>query len=513
MDKKKYIVVLYFIVVGCLRYIFLLLVTPNTPGVNPDSTVYIGGANSLYTGHGYSLFGNPITHYPPLYSFILAFGSFFANNLLFTTRVLNATFFGLNIALAGVIVHFSTGQRLLITSFALLLFVVFVPVQFIHSWAWSEPVLLSCTFGSITFLTRYLTKPVISDLIISAIFLGLASISRYIGAAFLPAALVIIFWSGKDYQINQKIKHSLIYALITCLPLFFFIVRNMVVSDSATNRSFAIHPVSQFVIKTINAIFQFFIPTTLPTIIRLIFLGVLITLLIPPILIYRKQSPIVFNWHSENFAIPIICLVFCFSYFFFLFISISFFDAATPIDLRIVSPCLLIFAVGFFSLMCNVSQNLKIPVVQWGLNFALIILISIHIYNTVCYSNYLKQQGLGNTSYTSDPWIHSQSIASVKLLQADMLLYSNGADAVNFLTSKPAQQLPQKKSSTSLEENLDYSSELMEMCNKITEGKAYLVYLYQVNWRWWLPDQEELESTCRLPILKEFSDGVIFGVK
>src|SRR5687767_6838270 len=56
-------------------------------GLSPDSVVYIGAARSLLAGHGFSLpsesaLFSPITHYPPLYSSLLAVTGVVAADLL-----------------------------------------------------------------------------------------------------------------------------------------------------------------------------------------------------------------------------------------------------------------------------------------------------------------------------------------------------------------------------------------------------------------------------------------------
>ena len=50
------------------------------------------------------------------------------------------------------------------------------------------------------------------------------------------------------------------------------------------------------------------------------------------------------------------------------------------------------------------------------------------------------------------------------------------------------------------------------MCQDILENRALLVY-FNVIKRSYLPSQEDIASTCKLPIRKRFADGIVYGKK
>ena len=71
-------------------------------GLSPDSVVYIGAARSLLAGHGFTLpaesaLFSPITHYPPLYSSLLAVTGSVAADPLNGAIWLNVAAFSVNI--------------------------------------------------------------------------------------------------------------------------------------------------------------------------------------------------------------------------------------------------------------------------------------------------------------------------------------------------------------------------------------------------------------------------------
>src|SRR3989337_1553357 len=93
----------------------LLHSSPWGLGVSPDSVVYIGAARSLLWGHGFSLPAEsapfaPITHYPPLYSSLLAVSGVVAADLLDGAIWLNVAVFSINIYLSGFLLFAALGS-------------------------------------------------------------------------------------------------------------------------------------------------------------------------------------------------------------------------------------------------------------------------------------------------------------------------------------------------------------------------------------------------------------------
>lgn len=65
--SSKNLVTLLFIVMIIGSAVLLLWVTDNGIGLTTDLTIYLTTANSLIAGRGFNAFGEPMTHYPPIY--------------------------------------------------------------------------------------------------------------------------------------------------------------------------------------------------------------------------------------------------------------------------------------------------------------------------------------------------------------------------------------------------------------------------------------------------------------
>jgi hypothetical protein len=203
-------------------------------------------------------------------------------------------------------------------------------------------------------------------------------------------------------------------------------------------------------------------------------------------------------------------LLFFFFYTLFLFISISFMDASTSINPRLLSPILVILNVGLFSTMWAITQTLKKPAIWRGFLIFMALSISVKTLHAIEFAAAIQENGLG---YTARQWQESESIAFVKPLANNVNIYSNGSDVLDFLTGNQSLSIPRKTNSITTIANPYYDEEIEVMCEDIAENKALLVYFNQITWRWYLPSQAEIEATCHLPVLHHFADGTVYGEK
>ncbi|HEY9528625.1 MAG TPA: hypothetical protein VIR02_16160, partial [Anaerolineales bacterium] len=93
--------------IAVIGVVLVLRATSNGLGLSDDSIAYIAGARSMAAGDGYReawLASNqPVTHFPPAFSSVLAFFGLFGADPLRAVRWVNALLFGLNAALLGIL--------------------------------------------------------------------------------------------------------------------------------------------------------------------------------------------------------------------------------------------------------------------------------------------------------------------------------------------------------------------------------------------------------------------------
>src|SRR5436309_13784730 len=197
------------VVVGAVALLgscILLISTRWGIGGYPDSLVYVGVARSILDGSGVRFFNDmgefaPVTQYPPLYpSMMAAFGIMGLDPLL-GSRWISVFLFAANAILVAYILYRTTlspGASIAGAFFALTSF----PMIYIHSMAMSEPMFIFLVFLGFSFLALYLEGSTRWMVYMCALTIGLSSLTRYVGIAFLLTGPVAIFCLG-DREWNK----------------------------------------------------------------------------------------------------------------------------------------------------------------------------------------------------------------------------------------------------------------------------------------------------------------------
>jgi hypothetical protein len=123
---------------------------------------------------------------------------------------------------------------------------------------------------------------------------------------------------------------------------------------------------------------------------------------------------------------------------------------------------------------------------------------------------YRHREGEG---FTSRAWRESEPVKFVKALPSQMAVYSNAADACYLFTNREALRLPAKYDPTGALVNTDFEAQMAALRDDLINNRALVVYFDRVNWRWYLPERHELEESYKLPVLRNFADGVVYGTQ
>ncbi|MEO6434406.1 MAG: glycosyltransferase family 39 protein, partial [Tepidisphaeraceae bacterium] len=215
-------------------------------------------------------------HYPPVYPMALAAAGWMTRqDPLAAARVLHAAIFAANALLAALLVRRAGGAVWAAVLAAAI--VVVSPVTITtHAWLLSEALFISLAFATILLVCMYLDRPRIVVLIAAAVATSLGMLTRYAGAALGPAVVLTILLNGRarrrttrgaersealdsprremrsiahiDPSIHQRARRRWIDAAVfsavaLALPVAWF-ARNLGIGGSATNRTFAFHPIS-----------------------------------------------------------------------------------------------------------------------------------------------------------------------------------------------------------------------------------------------------------------------------
>ncbi|MCP4139458.1 MAG: phospholipid carrier-dependent glycosyltransferase [Chloroflexi bacterium] len=472
MDRKT----AFTLILGLLTAsgIWLLKIsTPSGLGLIDDAISYIAASRALLNGQGFTRIWlatatEAITHWPPFFSFLLAtISRIFDIDPYRSARVLNTIIFGANAGILALLGYKMTRSQLA-GVFLSLLFLSNSALLRLHAQALSEP--LYIFIGLLAFLVfvrafEFRPHPNLPPqgegrsplslreraegegsskwLILAGFLAGLSYLTRYAGLSLLATFIVAILILRPNWQ---KPFRSLAFFLVGAIPpILVWMIRNKLVSGSATNRALAWHPVTvDNAQRGLKSFFSFIVPSPalraswienyslLAIILSVITLYLLFWLIRSGLGYFSSPEKIT---HSE--IIPFITTLYIFSYMGSLLISLSFFDAATPLNDRILSPVYISLFVIFVYFIHRLSQQGKIAsrIFAWG--FALF-LLGTFLITQVQTVKILQESPHGFASWR---WRESPVLEAIRNLPDDVEIHTNQPTAVYFWTDRPVYRL------------------------------------------------------------------------
>lgn len=509
MSRRRFGVPAPMILVGACAVLLMWWITDLGLGVSPDSTVYIEISENVLGGNGFLAGGAPTNDYPPAYPLIIAVVGLSNNgDVLGSVRLLGVLLYGINLVLFGSAVHMCSGRSLSATACAIFVFLSSTSVMTVHTMVWSEPLFIAFTLAAFVLLSLHILRPTTLLLLTTSLMVGFAVATRYAGVALLPTMASALLLLG-DRSMKQKARDAFLSSIVASLPLAAWLIRNLATIGTATNRIFAIHPVGVSEAKAfINTMYNYALPITFFGWVKALHLGVVALLFVAAVVLLHRRNYIKRYASSIRVTLPTICFLFCLWYIVVFVISLSFFDAYAVPDTRYMLPVFLALVVTMISLIWSLCRVVNQRFVWYSFMFFAFFVITMNVGNTIYQAVDIHEKGRG---YTARHWQSSETISYLEDIGNDRIIYSNGPDAIQFLTDKQAIMIPKHFFAGRSIANEEYEVELSRMVVECIEGKVLIVYLKSIT-RWYLPSIEELESVGNLPVLRRLKDGVIFGI-
>lgn len=486
----SFLLLFLLFVIGTL---LILRTTPEGLGLSDDSIAYIAGARSMLAGDGYReawLASNgPVTHFPPGFSSVLAFFGLFGLDPLRGTRFVNALLFGLNAGLLGVLVWRMT-PSLTAGIVIATLFVTSGEMLQIHAVAMSEPLFIFLCLLSFWMFDLYFEFPPSSVgkgiagewwwLVACASFSGMAYLTRYAGLALAATFIVAICILRTSWR---KRFTTIGIFLAGFLPwVLGWAIRNRLVAESATNRTFVWHPITTENLSIGRyEISSFLIPVEAWR--REIFkqpyiIETLIVIILGVVLVWTLFK--VWNYISKpnqlaamgrggapsRQVISFTVALFIFAYLAAILASMTMFDAATKFQLRILAPVyvsLLIWLVNAGVWLRNKNRPIVIALTLIFLGFS--------IYKQSVTIPQWQKSGLG---YASFKWYDSEAMAYLRDLPTDIKIYTNEPGAVYLYVERGAVVLPDRFDSATALAREDFETGVTAMQAEVNAGRAVL---------------------------------------
>ncbi|HXV27717.1 MAG TPA: glycosyltransferase family 39 protein [bacterium] len=486
----------------------------------PDSANYIGGARNILKGLGFRHFSSlePLTQWPPWYSFSLAAVGLLGLDPMEGARILHVVLFSLNILLVGVILRTITqskacaliGAWLMMTSFTLFR---------IHGIVCSEPWFILLTLGNIYCLVQYLGSGRLRLLVSAAVLTALACLDRYVGITVIAAgAMALLLLHSK--KLSCRIYDAFLYLFLSGVPLGLWLVRNRLLAEDMVNRKIqspSFNP--QYYLEAATTFSRWILPGKFPPSLRyavfIAFVILLITMMVAVISHIAKNDGLKAFNRDPVLRLTGALVLFMGCYLGLHFIHLTFVRASAAANDRHFSPLYVSLWIIFLALLSRLKRP---PVYHMYIKWTAILLLGVVAITSGWRLAYALPHWykLGD-QFASRAWKTSPTISAVKALPEGIFIYSNQPAVLYLLTNRTSSRLPRKYSSRryrdaeSAQPLNKFPSRMERVKNKLISKDGYIVYLNERQ-QWYHVSKKDIEKSMPLVVVRQLPDGTIYKI-
>lgn len=519
MQKRNFLWPL--IVIALAGFLFQAFATRRGIGVSNDSVGFIWAARNLDSGHGITwedgrgVFA-PVVLWPPLYPSLLAAIGLTGIDPLDAARWLGGLLFAGMILVTGAALYAYSARNAWLAGFAAVLVLVAPIMIQIHAMAWSEPQAFFFGLLGIYLLARYLDTSNRPYLLASAVSMGLAFLTRYVGAAFVGAGLLGLCFLGQR-RWGRRIADAVLFGAIGCLGTALWLVRNARVGGSSTGRALSAHVVSGKQFEAVLYVLSRWVaPDSRPDLalshnpIRMANLLLAAAgLALACFLALRRKTV---SLPEENAPrrlrfLPHLLIGYVLCYGLILAVSLSFLDASTVPDNRILSApyaaCLLLSlcAMNWLLPVLKGRRALAAAVVSMCIAFALFYSVS-----ALRWAGRAAREGEG---FQSRAWQMSPIIGEIRKLPPEAAIYTNNPLPVYIVAGRVSCKVPEKYNLITMSPNASYSAEIAEMSERLEKSGGVFAY-FKGEEQPSHPSEDEIKAALPGALVLQESDGRVY---
>ncbi|MFT3784994.1 MAG: hypothetical protein QM770_02355 [Tepidisphaeraceae bacterium] len=492
----------------------VLWVTRDGIGLSPDSRGYLQAARNLAAGRGPLIpdgSGRLVlqTHLAPGYAAILSTFQKTLGDTLAPARMFNAALWVLNISLLSMIAYRTTGRSRVAALVAGGLATLSVPMLQTHVMLWSEPTFIAGLLVTLLALGRHVTKPTIGTLIIASLATALALMCRYAGASVvLLGGLTLLLLTNAPFVL--RLLQAFVFSALSCGPMLAWIVYGKLkTGGNAANRELAWKglPGMDKWLEGASTLGGMTLPTSGNAIIYGIGAAVSLGVIAIALLGWRGGRRA-----TESTDVSLApAWLFVFVYPLFIVFSISFFDALTPMDVRILSPwhvALIGACVGSIAARRDHRDWRKAGVALSG---AVLVLQAIGAAGWI-------RSGQDKLAFAAPSWKHSQMLAWLRTLPTETHVYADRPEAVElWIDGQFAKPLPRTMNPSTKKKftPADYDKALSGIRIDLglrPESGVIVFFTPGVAAKKNLVEPKQLAADLGLEVVKDFGkDGIAYG--
>ncbi|MEA2066275.1 MAG: glycosyltransferase family 39 protein [Thermotogota bacterium] len=490
-----------------------LLITQSGSGISPDSTNYISAGENIYYGNGFHVGYSadslsPYTVWPPLYPLSIAGFMHLGFNAEQAARIIPILCF------AFLMFHlFFIGKVLdgvFVGYIACLTCLVFTPLLWVTSFAWTEMPYIFFSVLAILFLIKFGRSNNARNkmLCASALFTALAILTRYIGITLLVVGLIVIVLKSKS-RLKKMVYQILLFGCISFFPIILWVYRNITLTShlSGGNRGESTIGLLANVNRTVRAILNDF----LGPLSRMLFnnyaaltiVAALFILLVVFAKIYPAKRKVLLEYLRKNYVV----FLYIFIYLITLIImrSMWHFDA---IGTRLTCPVYPFLILVVISFILYVRRQIKKsslkPTLFLIITIFCVLFLVLQAGNSIGFYHGAKD-GQG---YNSPFWRNNIGIGWVESNVPDnATVYSDRADAIQFRLKRPSRYLPRAGNDKAINEFFETLK---------NEENSFIIRFKKTQRAYLLSNDEIIEMNQKYDVLvavADFPESTIYKTK
>jgi hypothetical protein len=437
-------------------------------------------------------------------------------DLLAGARVLITLLFGVDILLVGLSVYRISHSAGFACLGAILLAVSDLHLG-VYSFALSEPLFLTLMLAAFLLLSLTFDHPHWSWPLLTGLLLSLAYLTRYAGVSLIVTTGLVLALL-KPSQLLKRMGFVLAGAL---LPILAWMIYGMAISGDGSlgNRQFVWHPISfSALFEAFKNLLTWIAPNDLLALGSMWgkALSLFSLLLIPALIawlvwvVWRRFKR---TGQQENlpgdFALAFTQALHIPVYLVFMIISLTLFDASTPLNDRILAIIYVPEIILFSSAVAWLWNRLKSrPVaLRWALAIFCLLLVAFSVKDGYAAVNQLGREGQG---FTHRGISDSPAIRAIRIAPQSGI-YSNKPGAIFLLTGRTSYVTPTPIDPVTGRRRSNYSDDLIQLQQRVKDGDAILV-LFGLRNSNDPPDIDLFnELSDNLTIQADYGEIVIFG--
>jgi 4-amino-4-deoxy-L-arabinose transferase-like glycosyltransferase len=492
--------------------IYLFATGPWGIGITQDSVFYFSAAENFLNGNGISWTGGggavkPLIHFPPLFPVTVALVKAALSEINLAATWINAFLFGLNIYIVTLVIHAVTKSRLAGIAGGMIALISPLLLD-VHLDAMSEPLYLLWVFVSLGLLTAYIGERKIHFVFFAGASSALAVLTRYVGISVVATGvLMLLIWYPSSFR--RRAQEAFRYTIVAMTPVTFWYIRNFVHTGSFTNRSIGFHPITFGALSEgLNTLSSWFLSDSVSPDLRLIFAlfsllgigGILISIVLNRG--YGGRIKVPFN--TQIISILVLHAV---VYSLLLIFSISFIDASTRLENRILLP---LYFITLILTIISITWLISRPYwrrdwVKYFLGLSLIALgAALYLPRQLQMVEEMRSEGRG---FSGPSWKNSEIIIALRHLDPEATVYSNEAFSVLYLTGIPARWIPEKFDPVKAIERDTFNEQMAKMRKNLSQPDSVIAVFHQGYLKAGMPSLDEIMEG--LVIVHESRDGII----